>query len=434
MATGLLLLLAGLAAAVPAIGSGAEKPNVVILMADDLGYADLGCQGRNKDVRTPHIDALAAGGVRFTNAYATASMCAPARAGLLSGRYQQRCGFEFDVGAPPAAHASQTFGLPREEATLAERLKTAGYATALVGKWHLGFSEHLQPTARGFDSFFGFLTGWHTYLPGGRNVGTLLRNGAAAKEEDYLTDAFAREACEFVARKGHGSIYLHLAFNAVHFPMMATPALEERCKHIADPQRRTYAAMLLAMDDAVGRVLATLREKQAGDNTLIFFLGDNGGSPNQNWADNSPLRGEKMQMYEGGIRIPMILQWKGRIPAGQVCEHPVSALDIHATVLAAAGIPAPVDKPLDGVDLVPFVTGERSGPPHETLFWRDGSGIAVRKGDWKLLQSNGGHGQLYNLRSDISERDDLAAKEPQKFDELVAAWDAWNKEVSAARK
>lgn len=406
------------------------KPNVIFFIADDLGYADLGCQGRDNGVRTPNIDALAADGVRFTNAYATANVCAPSRAAIVSGRYQQRYGFEFDVNVPPATFAAQTFGLPRDEATLAERLKPLGYATALIGKWHLGFAETMLPTARGYDLFFGFRSGWHTYLPGGRNVDAIWRNGVRVDEREYLTDAFARESCAFIKKESGRPFYLHLAFNAVHFPMLATPQLEERCLHISDPKRRTYAAMVLSMDDAVGRVMAAMSERGEEENTLIVFVNDHGGSPQQNRADNSPLRGAKMQMYEGGIRVPMIMRWKGHLPEGKVYEPLVSTLDIHATVLAACGIAALADKPLDGVDLVPFVTGKLEGVPHDALFWRDStSGSAVRKGDWKLVQPKGGDAQLYHLTDDISESHDLASKEPKKLHELVAAWTAWNAEM-----
>lgn len=424
-------LALAVAAAVLASGVAAAPPNIIILLADDLGYADLGCQGGKPEVSTPHIDSLAANGVRFTDAYVTSAMCAPSRAGLMSGRYQQRYGFEFDINAPPARNNSESFGLPRNEPTLAERLRTAGYATSLAGKWHLGFAEGLRPTERGFDSFFGFHSGWHTYVPGGVNVDKIWRGTEPVEEDKYLTFAFAREACAFVARQGQGQrpFFLYLAFNAVHFPLAAPPDLEKRFASVADPTRRTYAAVLAAMDDAVGEVLALLRARGLEENTLVFFLNDNGGPTAQTRASNAPLRGFKMQLYEGGIRVPFLMKWKGRIPAGMVYREPVTALDIHATALAAAGVPAPRDKPLDGVDLLPYLTGERRDPPHDRLFWREGGQSAVRMGDWKLVQARTGAAQLFNVREDIGEEHDLAAQEPKKFDELADAWEEWNRRV-----
>lgn len=412
--------------------AAADRPNVLLIIADDLGYADLGCQHSATDVRTPNIDALAAHGVRFTNAYATSSMCAPSRAALLTGRYQQRFGFEFDVAAPPALNSADSFGLPKDELTIAERLKPLGYSTMLVGKWHLGFADQYLPTARGFDSFFGFRSGWHTYLPGGRNVDSLWRNREKVEEPGYLTDAFAREACEFIGRQHGAQFYLQLAFNAVHFPLLATPALEERVKHIAEPVRRTYAAVLLSMDDAIGKVMTALDAAGAADRTLVFFVNDNGGLWTQNAADNSPLRAGKLQVFEGGLRVPMIVCWKGKVPEGRTYDKVVSLLDIHATVLAATGLSEAPGRPLDGVDLVPYVTGVRTEAPHQMLYWRETGGIAVRAGDWKLLQPGRSTAQLYHLSTDIGEEHDLASKDTSKFDELSAAWGAWDKEMRAS--
>lgn len=441
-----------------------RKPNIIVILADDLGYGDLGVYG-GTEIPTPNLDALARGGVRFTDGYVTCPICAPTRAALLSGRYQQRFGFEHNPG--PEAQAAPGFGLPRSERTLAEKLKDAGYATGMFGKWHLGYKDELQPHQRGFDEFFGFLSGAHTYLSGearqrrggGYNEG-IVRNGTPVEEKEYLTDAFAREAVAFITKhaaaqhEGTGTPYfVYLPFNAVHGPMEATKKYTDRYAHISDANRRTYAGMLTALDEAVGRVLAAVKDSGQEDNTLVFFFSDNGGPTPQTTSSNKPLSGYKGQVLEGGVRVPFLMKWPGGgVPAGKVYELPVMSLDVHATVLAAAdykvwnlnapetdersGRPQP--GMLEGHNLVPFVTatGERGGGakvgPHEALFWRMGNQWAVRKGDWKLLSQaranarQQGEVRLYNLREDIGETTDLAGKMPEKVAELRAAYDAWN--------
>lgn len=420
-------ILAGLcfAGAITAPAASPAKPNIIIFLADDLGYADLGVQGC-QDVPTPHVDSLAKNGIRFTDGYANHCVCSPSRAALMSGRYQHRFGFEHNSG--PERFADPNFGLPRTEKTLAERLKELGYATGMAGKWHIGFKEGLRPHERGFDYHFGFLSGAHTYLPGKRDNDPLLRNGVPVTDEkEYLTDAFAREAVAFLERSQAKPWFLYLAFNAVHSP------LDENSYMARFPNltgnRRIYAGMLTALDVAVGRVLDKVRQLGQEDNTLIFFYSDNGGPTSQTTSRNAPLRGYKGQMLEGGIRIPFLAQWKGHLPSGKVYAEPVMAFDIHATALLAAGGTLPVEKPLDGVDLLPFLTGAKPGPPHEKLCWRAEEQWAVRLGDWKMFRAPGGEPALYNLRSDIGEATDLAAKEPAKFKELKTAYDAWAKEM-----
>jgi len=424
--TTLVVLLLGFS---PAIASETRKPNIVIFLADDLGYADLGCQGC-KDIPTPNIDSLAKNGIRCTNGYANHPVCSPSRAALLSGRYQQRFGFEYNSG--PERFASPLFGLPRDEMTLAERLKAVGYATGMVGKWHVGFKEGLRPHERGFDFHFGFLSGAHTYLPDRKDNDPLLRNGKVVQEKEYLTDAFAREAVAFIDRSKDKPFFLYVAFNAVHAPLQATSAYEKRFPAIKDAKRKTYAGMLAAMDDAVGKILAKLRELKLEQDTLVAFYSDNGGPTAQTTSRNDPLRGFKGQMYEGGIRVPFLLQWKGRLPAGIVYEPMVAGFDLHATALAAAGVPLPKEKPLDGVDLVPYLKGEKKGQPRETLFWRAGAQHAARVGDWKLVSVRG-DAQLFNLKDDIGEKTDLSAKRPEKLKELQAAYAAWDKQMIAPK-
>ncbi|MEW6211032.1 MAG: sulfatase-like hydrolase/transferase, partial [Acidobacteriota bacterium] len=329
----------------------ARRPNILLIVADDLGYADLGVQGC-KDIPTPNIDSIARGGVRFTNGYVSCPVCSPTRAGLMTGRYQQRFGHEFNPG--PAAQAEEDFGLPLSEVTLAYRLKALGYATGMFGKWHIGYKPEMHPMRRGFDEFFGFLGGAHSYInPNERRANPILRGNEVISERSYLTEAFAREAVSFIERHHNESFFLYLPFNAVHAPMQATEKYRSRFASITDERRRTFAAMLSAMDDAVGQVLARLRELKLEENTLIFFISDNGGPTLQTTSRNDPLRGYKGQVLEGGIRIPFLIQWKGRVPAGKVYDRPVISLDIHPTALAAAGGKITGELKLDGRNLLP---------------------------------------------------------------------------------
>jgi arylsulfatase A-like enzyme len=404
-----------------------RRPNILVILADDLGYAELGVQGC-RDIPTPHIDSIAANGTRFTSGYVSCPICAPTRAGLMTGRYQQRFGFETNPG--PEAHADPKFGLPREQTTLAERLKGFGYATGMFGKWHLGYRPELQPTRRGFDEFLGFLSGANEYLPGGRRSDRILRGTDPVDEPEYLTDAFAREAVAFIDRHAQEPFFLYLPFNAVHAPLQAIDQHLQRFPGITDPNRRTYAAMTAAMDDAVGRVLGKLREHGLEEDTLIFFLSDNGGPTPQTTSSNLPLRGYKGQTYEGGIRIPFMVQWKGHLPAGKVNDQPVIALDIHPTAVAACGEGIGRAWRLDGVNLLPYLSGEQASAPHEALYWRFHQQRAIRQGEWKLVLGNQSAAwELYNLADDIGEQHDLAAQEPGRARELTALWESWNAEL-----
>jgi arylsulfatase A-like enzyme len=433
-----------------------RKPNILIILADDLGYADLGFQGC-KDIPTPNLDTLASSGVRFTNGYVSGSWCSPTRAGLLTGRYQERWGHE------QAQHA-----LSLSEVTIADRLKAAGYATGIVGKWHLGTSPEHHPQQRGFDEFFGFLRGGHSYMSGVPHIvfpdrtgagqdftateqgrvlleDQILRGTEHVDEQEYLTDAFAREAVSFIERHKKDPFFLFLSFNAVHTPMHATDDRLEKFASIADPMRRIYAAMTLAMDEAVGRVTDKLRQADLEQDTLIFFCSDNGGPTVQKFAynasQNTPLRGSKGITLEGGIRVPFVISWKGHLPAGEVYDPQVIQLDFLPTALAAAGVEAKPEWKLDGVNLLPHLKGQASAPPHDVLYWRSIGQMAVRKGDWKLVtyMSKIDEGdilredspaptphRLYNLSSDIGETNDLAGSETEKFNELKSLWDKWN--------
>jgi arylsulfatase A-like enzyme len=426
----LSILFAGPAS--PAAAQSPRPPNIVLILADDMGYAEMGTQG-NRDVPTPHIDSLAKQGVRFTSGYVSAPLCAPTRAGLMTGRYQQRFGFETNPG--PEDYADEKFGLPRSEPTIAERLKSGGYATGMVGKWHLGYKPELQPTARGFDEFFGFLSGAHDYLPGGRRGASrnpILRGTQPVTEKEYLTDALGREAVAFIETHRATPFFLYLPFNAVHAPLEAIDKYRRRFDAIKDPTRRTFAAMLSAMDDNIGRVLDALRTHGLEEQTLVFFISDNGGPTPQTTSSNVPLRGHKGQLFEGGIRVPLIIQWKSHLPAGKVDDRPVIQLDVLPTAMAAAGLAIAPDWKLDGVNLLPFLSGEKSGPPHDTLYWRFQNQHAIRRGDWKLVQTRADlKPQLYNLAADIRESTDLADREPATLKELGDAWAAWNAQLLA---
>jgi arylsulfatase A-like enzyme len=407
-----------------------RRPNILLIVADDLGYGELGVQGC-RDVPTPHVDSLAKHGVRFTNGYVTCPVCSPTRAALLTGRYQQRFGHEHNPG--PATAANSNFGVPRTETMMSERFKKLGYATGMVGKWHLGFKPELTPPQRGFDEFFGFLGGAHPYLPAGRRTAAILRGTETVEEKEYLTDAFAREAVAFIEKHKAEPFFLYLPFNAVHAPLEAFEKYRQRFPDIKDAKRQTFAAMTAAMDDAVGRVLAKLREHKLEEDTLIFFISDNGGPTAQTTSRNDPLRGYKTQMWEGGIRVPFLVQWKGHLPAGKTYEMPVSSLDIVPTALAAAGATIKPDWKLDGMNLAPFLTGKNAARPHETLCWRMGSKYAIRHGDWKMVFDQGCDSpELYNLAADISEKNNLAGKEPAKLKELTDLYRKWEGEMKPA--
>jgi arylsulfatase A-like enzyme len=403
------------------------RPNIIVIVSDDQGYNDLGVQGC-KDIATPHIDALARGGIRFTSGYVSGPYCSPTRAGLITGRYQQRFGHEFNPG--PAQNASEHMGLPLEEKTLADRLKAAGYATGMVGKWHLGYQDKFHPLKRGFDEFYGFLGGAHSYLDARADAANpILRGTQTVEEQEYLTDAFGREAVAYIDRHKEHPFFLYLTFNAVHTPMHATEKYLARFASIQDERRRTYAAMTAAMDDNIGRVMGRLREAGLQENTLVFYVSDNGG-PAANGSNNHPLRGYKAQTLEGGIRVPFFAYWQGRLPAGKTYDQPVIQLDIAATALAAAGIDASSENKLDGVNLLPYLTGEKTQSPHAALYWRFGPQMAIRRGDWKLVRHSGStETELYNLAKDIGEQNNLAQSEPGKLKELKAAWDEWNSQL-----
>ena len=402
-----------------------EPTNIVLIVADDLGYADLGVQG-SPDVLTPRIDSLAAAGARLTNAYVSSPVCSPTRAGLLTGRYPQRFGLEFNPPNP----SPPGFGLPLAETTMAEEFRGAGYVTGLVGKWHLGTDTAFHPLNRGFDEFFGFLGGSHSYRDWSSGDDPVLRGFEPVDDGAYLTDAFSREAVSFIRRHAHEPFFLYLSYSAVHRPMEKPPReYMDRFPDVADPLRQKLLAMLAAMDDGIGMVLDEIDASGLGPSTLIIFLSDNGAPTDLNGSLNTPLRGGKEEILEGGIRVPFIVRWDGHVPAGLEYREPVIQLDVLPTALAAAGIEAPADRQIDGVNLLPRLDGTAAGPPHAALFWRYGQPSAVRKGDWKLLSSGMGPSQLFDVAEDVGETTDLAASKPEIVSELEAELAAWQAQL-----
>jgi arylsulfatase A-like enzyme len=407
------------------------KPNIIVIVADDLGYREVACTGQ-QPIPTPRIQSIAKNGVAFTNGYVTCPVCSPTRAGLITGRYQQRFGHEFNPG--PAAQAEEDFGLPLDQVTLADRLKKLGYATGMVGKWHLGYKPEYYPTKRGFDEFFGFLGGAHSYVDSAADPNNrILRGDKPVEEPGYLTDALGREAVAFIDRHKAQPFFLYLTFNAVHAPLQAPEKYLSRFGDISDQRRRTFAAMLSAMDDNVGAVLDKLAEEKVDGNTLIFFISDNGGPTTRTSSRNDPLHGFKGQVWEGGIRVPYLVQWKAKLPAGKLYDKPVVSLDIVPTAVAAAGGSLAGETALDGADLVPYLTGQKGDGPHESLYWRFGPQWAIRQGDYKLLNSPEGTVQLFNLASDVGEQRDLAAERPDVRKELEGAYAAWNSQLAEPR-
>jgi len=420
--------------------SAADRPNILVIVADDLGYSDIGVHGGTL-VPTPSIDALAASGIRCTSGYVPCPYCSPTRAGFLTGRYQTRFGHEFN----PHVGDEAKLGLPLDQRTIADHLKAAGYATALIGKWHQGFSPAHHPQSRGFDEFFGFLVGGHNFLLhkeaepvfGSAHSHDLIYRGREVQRLDgYTTDLFTDEAIRFIGHQAAKPWFLYLAYNAVHTPLEIVESHKDRIpSEVTDPARRGYLSLLLGLDEAIGRVTKHLQQTGQDKNTLVFFFSDNGGSGHKpyfayNTGDNRPLRGAKGQTLEGGIRVPFFVSWPGQIPAGKPYEHPVVALDVLPTALAVAGGEAPAY--VDGVNLVPYLKGETNALPHPSLLWRFGPQKAVRHGRWKLVdwrdhdaKKNSGW-QLYDLSNDIGEGRDLASAQPELVTQLSQEWEQWN--------
>ncbi len=438
------LWLAGAAAA----GSGAaEKPNLVLLYADNLGYGDLACYG-NRDILSPRIDRLAAEGVRCTDFSVASPGCTPSRGAILTGRYPARNGLARQLVVSENWHG---IGLPQRERILPQYLKAAGYATACVGKWNIGFAEGSRPTDRGFDEFFGCRSGnihyfKHTY----HGEYDLFRGTEPHRVEGYSTELFAEAACDFIRRKRNGPFFLYLPFNAPHYvseantepgsgekPEWHVPGayLERYGRSAAGAtERHRYLALVTAMDDAVGRILDTLDEAGLRERTLVVFLSDMGAilRPGRGLgvASNAPFRDGAPSVYEGGVRVPAIIRWPGRIEAGSECGASLSQLDLLPLFLAAAGIEPPPDRVLDGRNPLPALRGEAPPPPPRRLVFTYGKSAALREGIWKIVrQAPNRPWELYDLAADPGESTDLADAKSEIVSRLEASFREWETEV-----
>jgi arylsulfatase A-like enzyme len=464
----------------PATRTEPERPpNIIVFLADDLGKYEVSAYGA-EHIATPHIDQIGAEGVVFEEGYVTAPTCAPSRAGIMTGRVQNRYGFEtqimevyptnwveyisgrwivdtgeFVVKAKPSfpsewqAHKQ---GVPPTEITLAEVLKKYGYSTALIGKWHLGASRKQVPLVRGFDYQYGFLGAFSLYTPernwhhvinhehhsfsaqyqwdmGRRDQAAILLNGKEVREDEYLTYAFRDRMKEYIREHKDEPFFLYAAFSAPHVPFQAPVEYYCRYSYVEDDNKRVYYSMISALDDSIGEVHQTIKDVGIEDDTLIFLLSDNGGASYTGATDNGPLKGGKLTQFEGGINVPFMMKWKGKIPAGMRYAYPVSSTDIFATSVAAAGGVLPSDREYDGVDLVPFLTGTNQDLPHERLFWRADHIWAIRDGKYKLiLSTRDGWAELYDLEIDKSEKINLKEQMPALYEKLREEHENWQKQ------
>ena len=447
------------------------RPNVIVIIADDLGYGDIGANG-SEVIATPHIDGLARLGVRLTDGYVSAAVCSPTRAGLFTGRYQSRFGYEYNPTTNYASGPDAVLGLPEDQKTLGDLMRAAGYATGLVGKWHLGALEKFHPLNRGFDEFYGILGGGTIYIDSEQegvhswsgavsrnresplNVREILDGFEVVKVEEYLTDVFAQRAVDFIDRHAGQPFFLMLTPNAPHTPIQATDEYVRRNSHIEKEGARVFAAMVSALDDMVGDVVAALRRHELERDTMVVFISDNGciNYARDTICTNSPLSGAKRYQLEGGVRVPFIVTWPAGLPQGVLYEHPAISLDLYATFGAAAAVEESfLDSP-DSVNLLPYLRGELEEPPHEFLFWRSAPNISVRWGKWKMWKVDktdlgeedlGGArllpavdyppvsplGQLtvlYDLSADVGEQKNLAAEHPEIVERLEDELEAWN--------
>ncbi len=460
-----------------------SRPNIIILLADDLGKTDISHYG-GETVQTPNIDAIGARGVTFTDAYCTSPICSPSRASMLTGRYQQRFGFEtqplnryprnrleynvyrhlMDMGdwrprnltSVPRREDMLRQGLPPSEITLSELVKSNGYHTGLIGKWHLGYTEPFLPTTRGFDYSYGFYEAFtlyddiddpdivnhrHDYFAS-KHIWAQERNGTCAirrnedviDEDEYLTFAIAREAVHYLEENKSDPFFIFVSFSAPHTPFQAPKEYYEKFAHVEDTNKRIYYAMIAALDDAVGQVMKSVEDLGLAENTMVWFASDNGGATYTGATANAPLKGGKFNHFEGGINIPCMVQWPGRIPDGQEIDTPISLMDIFNTSVAAADIALPPDIEYDGIDLMPYLRGETDQPPHETLFWRSHHMKAARWGDWKLVvDDRDGREWLYNLATDKEEQDNCAEKNPGVVEQISERLAVWESELAPAR-
>jgi len=423
------------------IACAQDKPNIILLFSDDAGYADFGFQGSDEMI-TPNLDKLAKQGVRFTQAYVTASTCGPSRAGMLTGKYQQRFGFE-ENNVPTfmssnSALDNEDMGVPLEHKMMSDHLKELGYATAVFGKWHLGAADRFHPLKRGFDEFYGFRGGarsYYAYQPvtSTRKENLLERNFEEfAEPERYLTDKLGEETCDFIERHKDKPFFAFVSFNAVHTPMEAEDKDKAKFPQLSG-KRQEVAAMTLALDRACGQILDKLKELGLEKNTIVVFTNDNGGPTDKNASINLPLAGTKSNHLEGGVRVPFIMRWPGQIDQKSEYHNPISTFDLLPTFVAAAGGDVDEIKDIDGVDLLPFLKKSNKGRPHETLFWKKDCRAAVRYGDYKLIRYPDRPAELFNIINDESEQNDLAAENPELVRQMFKMIFDWESTLERPR-
>jgi arylsulfatase A-like enzyme len=401
-----------------------KNPNVIIILADDAGYADFGFMG-SQDIKTPNLDQLAKEGTIFTDAHVTASVCSPSRAGILTGKYQQRFGHECNL------EPNQTTAFDSAQVTIAEFLKSKNYNTSIFGKWHLGEASHQHPQKNGFDYFWGFLAGGRSYFPSesqdsAGKSSAIQENGQWGKLQGYLTDEIGIKASDYIQRtaKEDNPFFMYLSFNAPHTPMHAKAEVIEMFG--ADHERPVYAAMLWSMDEAVGKVISTLKEQGIYDNTLIFFLSDNGGAHNNN-SSVAPFKGWKGNQFEGGTRIPFTVTWNGTLPAKKQFSGLSSSLDIYKTIASFWE----VQPTLDGSDLIPFLVGDKTGSPHDKLFWRKDEMATIRSKNYKYITLRDSISVMYDLKKDKEELVDIQKEYPKIVDAMEFDLNLWQQELKS---
>jgi len=400
-----------------------DKPNIILIVADDLGYGDLSLNG-SKQIKTSNIDRLANEGVNFTQGYVSAPVCSPSRAGLLTGRNQVHFGHDNNIGGNQPGFNSQYLGLPLTETTIATRLQDLGYTTGLIGKWHLGTAPQFHPLKRGFDEFWGYTEGGHDYFSSKRR--SIECNYKKVQPITYLTDDKGDECIDFIKRHKNEPFFLFASFNAPHTPMQATRADLELFKNIKDEKRRTYCAMVHRLDVNIGRICKTLEEEGLEENTLIVFISDNGGPVGSNASINAPYNGQKGTLLEGGIHVPFIMNWKGKLPLGKIYKNPVTALDFAPTFFELAGGVKTDKVNFDGVSLMPYITGKNINKPHKRLNWRFTISAAIREGDWKLIRLPDRLPMLYYLPEDVSEQNNVSLKNITRTKALLKKLGDWD--------
>ncbi len=423
-----------------------KNPNILLVLCDDLGYADVGFNG-SKDITTPELDNLANNGVVFTSAYVAHPFCGPSRASLLTGRYSQVIGTPFNLHSNSSKNNDDNMGVPLKEIFMSKVLQNSGYYTSAIGKWHLGAAPKFHPNNRGFDNYYGFLGGGHNYFPeqyqkiyekqlkeGNKNIRDyylpLEHNNKEVKETEYITDALSREAVNDIklAAKKEKPFFMYLAYNAPHVPLEAKEEDLKKFAHIKDKDRRTYAAMVYAVDRGIGNIVKALKETNQYDNTLIVFLSDNGGNFDHG-ANNYPLKGTKGDAWEGGYRVPMFFHWPNKIAKGKKFDYPVSSLDLYPTFAALAKSQLPNGKILDGKDIMPNVLEGTEPYKDEMIYclrYRHGHcDVGARQGDWKITRVGNEPWKLTNITTDIGEKRNMGGRYPERLEAMVSKTKEW---------